>query len=376
MAAIYKPINGNSNTKENFQSYREKNYEHRFIKIAKYQKLNSNSALLKTGFSNRDILSEKTFSYKSSVEGSSLNKNVNLIQDHRIDTKNNYDRLSSLNNASYYTYSNCDKILTQTNRSLTTGHELKIKFSEGHSSHNNFSSANRQEDYSMRSGNKMYQKGIASLERSRNNIKIIKEIKFKTEMKECTFQPKLLYSPVYFNINILRKTNIIFKGGKSEDYNRNEGNMNIEAGRERDIDRKSQKNKSANIRTSNSNKNLTMSLPTRLKSADNWRKKKTEEDLIRLGCKLYNHAEKSKMYKDKLAEEIFNEKYTFRPKLISSNSKPNIYNFFYRLQGWVDKRNLEYEQEKEKIKYDEKTGLRLFSPSINREKIVNEVLYI
>ena len=98
---------------------------------------------------------------------------------------------------------------------------------------------------------------------------------------------------------------------------------------------------------------------------------RTEEEIIQHSQKLFNDAERLKLNKERLAKEYLSQKYPFKPEIADKN-KPNIYNFFFRLQKWVDKRNEKYEEDMEKINYDSNTGLRLFSPNINEKS--NSVL--
>jgi len=87
--------------------------------------------------------------------------------------------------------------------------------------------------------------------------------------------------------------------------------------------------------------------------------------------RLYNYAAKYHFNKKRMAEDYYNTTCPFTPELINDvykvhNIKPSMTNFFFRLQNWVDKRNLKYETDYENTFYDDKTGERLFFPKINK----------
>jgi len=87
--------------------------------------------------------------------------------------------------------------------------------------------------------------------------------------------------------------------------------------------------------------------------------------------RLYDYAARYNFRKRIKEEDYYNSTCPFTPYLINdvyklNNIKPSMRNFFYRLQSWVDKRNLKYETDYECTLYDDKTGEKLFSPRINK----------
>lgn len=64
-----------------------------------------------------------------------------------------------------------------------------------------------------------------------------------------------------------------------------------------------------------------------------------------------------------MANLYFSEIYTFTPS-ITNKEEPNIDNFYDRLQKWVEKRNENFKNGIMNTIYDEKTGQRLYNPSI------------
>lgn len=94
------------------------------------------------------------------------------------------------------------------------------------------------------------------------------------------------------------------------------------------------------------------------------------DEINNITNRLYNYASRYRFNRQKRENEYFNNTCPFTPYLINdvykiNNIQPNIRNFFFRLQNWVDRRNLKYETDYENTYYDNKTGDRLFSPRIN-----------
>jgi len=83
--------------------------------------------------------------------------------------------------------------------------------------------------------------------------------------------------------------------------------------------------------------------------------------------KLYKDHEKFKANKDKYREFYYSHKYNFSP-MINDKTPTNINRFYDRLQNWVEKRNDKYLKELDSANYDTRTGVRLFSPKINKYK--------
>ncbi len=89
--------------------------------------------------------------------------------------------------------------------------------------------------------------------------------------------------------------------------------------------------------------------------------------------RLYNYSAKYNFNKKRKQEDYYNSTCPFTPSLINDvykihNIKPSMTNFFFRLQNWVNKRNIKYETDYESTFYDNKTGYRLFSPKINKTR--------
>ena len=84
-----------------------------------------------------------------------------------------------------------------------------------------------------------------------------------------------------------------------------------------------------------------------------------------LANKLFKEAETLKVAKEREMENHYAEVCPFTPK-ISDSSKPKVENFYKRLQGWVEKRNENYQKEVEEANKDSKTGQKLFTPRISK----------
>lgn len=98
---------------------------------------------------------------------------------------------------------------------------------------------------------------------------------------------------------------------------------------------------------------------------------RSQEEVSAISNRLHGYAARYNVHKKRMAEDFYSTVCPFTPSLINDvykiyNIKPSIKNFFYRLQGWVDKRNLKYETDYENTFYDQKTGDRLFMPRINQ----------
>lgn len=70
------------------------------------------------------------------------------------------------------------------------------------------------------------------------------------------------------------------------------------------------------------------------------------------------------MEREKLADLYFSEIYPFKPN-INNKEEPNVEKFFDRLQNWIEKRNENYQKDLKGSLFDNKTGQRLFHPSIS-----------
>lgn len=239
---------------------------------------------------------------------------------------------------------------------------------------------------------KIYHRGMEMRERSKRNLLSLKNSYLKMEMKECTFSPKI--NDKHFFINLKKN----YTGSKSKNNLKSRSNLNSEFQSGTDLNKisnrskanlthsqfrsnreKSEPNETMNLfsnrfhtqtdfpkaKKSYTSKNLKyISKSVDKLSVNSTKTLKTEEQINKYSEKLFNDAERYRYNKEKLATEYLTTQYPFHPT-ISDKNKPNIYNFFYRLQKWVDRRNEKYEYDLEKANYDTKTGLRLFSPTIN-----------
>lgn len=92
--------------------------------------------------------------------------------------------------------------------------------------------------------------------------------------------------------------------------------------------------------------------------------KKPEHEIKKLTEKLYNEKNTLQMEREKLADLYFSEIYPFKPNT-NNKEEPNIEGFYDRLQNWIEKRNENHQNDLKKgTLFDEKTGQRLFQPSI------------
>jgi len=104
---------------------------------------------------------------------------------------------------------------------------------------------------------------------------------------------------------------------------------------------------------------------------------KTQKEIEFISKRLYENAEIRNKKRLDLQDNYFASTCPFTPEIISKGKDiPNINNFFKRLQNWVDKRNEKYVLDSENLKYDRKTGNRLFSPQINNTTIDTVILMI
>jgi hypothetical protein len=262
-------------------------------------------------------------------------------------------------------------------------------------------------------GERLYNRGLAIIEKNKNKLLIIKKENAEKEMKECTFYPQLSSNSILLNlrstysgdeklrnkqkINFLNSStfnNLIAKNkniASSRDIvlnltqcnnnttmNQNKSylefekiltptnKLNFERNREL-LYRERNTSDNTEIRNTQSMNRLTKNAPTIenfFNTEETYKKKKMNEESIYHGIKLFQEAERMKFNKRKLEEQFYSQHYPFTPT-IRDKTNPNLINFFFRLQKWVDKRNEKYMNDLEKIKYDSKTGLRLFSPQIN-----------
>ena len=257
---------------------------------------------------------------------------------------------------------------------------------------------------------RLYYRGLAMKEKSKKILLSVRDQKIHNEMKECTFSPKMNGK------NIIWRLRATYSGGEkfrpldylaTQSYRRpskittsslidlnrvsNRSNKFLQKAKINNFtsvsniynDRSSDKfeihSNRINTITHNTSKSHTAKNIYHLsKSCDklsttSTKKARTEEELIQYSQKLHNDAEKYKFNKEKLTNHYLTENYPFHPKIADKN-KPNIYNFFFRLQKWVDKRNEKYEYDLEKTNYDNNTGLRLFAPEINEQFTV--IIYL
>lgn len=103
---------------------------------------------------------------------------------------------------------------------------------------------------------------------------------------------------------------------------------------------------------------------------------KSVDEINCITNRLYNYAARYDFTKKQKEENFYHDTCPFTPSLINdvykiNNIKPSMKNFFFRLQNWVDKRNLKYETDYENTLYDNKTGEKLFSPRINSSRRYN-----
>jgi hypothetical protein len=272
-------------------------------------------------------------------------------------------------------------------------------------SHSNFfPSRARSTDISRVSNlERLYYRGMALRDKSIKSIRSLRDQVKQKEMKECTFTPKMNKNNIILNLRNtysgrekLRQKVVDYLATDSYRYpskfscgnslfdlnkvsNRSTKNFNIRSNK-KERSELFEKFESFSNRFNAFNNLDSHSIPSKAQTTKNikfisksvdkmsttsTKKTKTEEEIFQYSQKLFNDAEKYKFQKEKLSDVYHTTFYPFHPSIADKNT-PSIYNFFYRLQKWVDKRNEKYENDLEKANYDTKTGLRLFSPSINQ----------
>jgi hypothetical protein len=174
----------------------------------------------------------------------------------------------------------------------------------------------------------LYEKSLISKSKSLNKINSIKLQKEKKLTEECTFKPKLNDSSYFINL----KSNINKKNKKS-------------------INDDSTKSESIIIK--------------RVKSA-------TEINVQT--SKLHRLAEKVEEKREKLRKDYYSRLCPFRP-IVNDKSPPYMNNFFNRLQNWIEKCNHNSLNNNQKINTDSKSGLRFFSPDLEKTRKINNILF-
>lgn len=256
-----------------------------------------------------------------------------------------------------------------------------------------FSRRPKSTEASVMFGERLYHKGLALKERSSKNLMSIRALRNNKEMRECTFTPKLNHTSILCNLkatysmgdsnshnkpkpkvsSYLSKDNSNFNSNLSSMKTIEVFDINKVANRSRRIN--------ATPKESNEKDNTTILKDSKFMTTSNFNsskyesmksRKKSSDEIMQHTQKLYNDAEKYRMNKENIRKNYYSEKCTFQPNILDKD-KPNVYNFFYRLQRWVDKRNEKYEFDLDKINYDSKTGLRLFSPQINTRSNLSKV---
>ena len=244
-------------------------------------------------------------------------------------------------------------------------------------------------------GERLYHKGLALKERSSKNLNSIRAQRTYNEMRECTFTPKLNNTSILCNLKSTYSCSDPHSRYKPRPkvisfLSRDTSNLNSQLSSMRTTEafdihkvanRSGRVNATHHTYNDRDKDNITMLKDSKFITTSNFNsktydslksKKKTTDELIQHSNKLFNDAEKIRVTKEKMVKNFYSESCPFQPNIIDKN-KPNVYNFFYRLQRWVDKRNEKYDYDLEKINYDNKTGLRLFSPQINSNTSLSNV---
>jgi hypothetical protein len=256
-----------------------------------------------------------------------------------------------------------------------------------------FSRRPKSTEASVMFGERLYHKGLALKERSSKNLMSIRAQRNNKEMRECTFTPKLNNTSILCNLKAtysLGDSNSHFKPRpKVSSYlTKDNSNLNSKLSFLKnievfDINKVANRSRRVNGTTKDTNEkdNTTILRDSKYMTTSNFNsrtydsmksRKKSTDEIMQHTQKLYNDAEKYRMNKENIRNNYYSEKCTFQPNIMDKD-KPNVYNFFYRLQRWVDKRNEKYEFDLEKVNYDSKTGLRLFSPQINTRSSLSKV---
>lgn len=261
-------------------------------------------------------------------------------------------------------------------------------------------------------GDRLYYKALIKKETSIRTMKTVQKERDKKFKQECTFTPQLNKSTILMNLKnsysnngnsrtkpritdiinsnsfnkekvdqhsyrYLKKTSTAMSKDQSYDDNvhrvntpkgdNNNNKFNLKQFKDSNYDKITPIRKTGV--KSKDDKNFVNSIDS--KTTKTTTRKKTTDELIEHSNKLYREAEALRISKEKLEKEYYSDNYPFTPN-INSDEKPSINKFFYRLQRWVDKRNEKYEYDMEKNNYDDKTGLRLFSPCINKNNDVGK----
>lgn len=191
-------------------------------------------------------------------------------------------------------------------------------------------------------GERLYRKGIAQINQKQIKLKQIKEQMFTKEMSQCTFKPKTLKVVSVKLVN-------------------SKGDL-----------------------LSNKLRNKKEEKPKVKENSESQPKKKTtkfkKNKLMLHSLKLYNDNERLKIKRQKEVEDYFKKNYSFHPviaksqekvpakipllSLEKSNSDIGENNFFTRLHFWLTKHISNQIKAEEQTMYDDKTGLRLFTPHL------------
>jgi hypothetical protein len=232
--------------------------------------------------------------------------------------------------------------------------------------------SNNKTEKNISYGERLFQRGNFGLEKKEKKIDDYRRQKQKEFEKNCTFKPQL--NPNSLSINLKSNLTRIFNTEQSK-YIDTE-NLN-----ERSIKEIRQSNSAINMKRKNNQSDyyINKTEGDTINTLDFSKKInktifKTEEEIEHISKRLYSRAEIYKNRKVMQRDNFYNQTCTFSPDIIRKNNEeiPSMNNFFNRLQNWVDKRNDKYEIDMEKIKYDEQTGKRLFSPQINNKtKFIN-----
>jgi hypothetical protein len=172
-------------------------------------------------------------------------------------------------------------------------------------------------------GERLYMKGLASLDKSTMKVKQIRQAKEDQFYKTCTFSPRLNNSSVYIN---LRKV----YSPKS-----------VKISKSKSIDQKDIKPNTPSV----------------------MRKVKSEKEIRAVSEKMYQRANTLNNKKENMRNRYYSEVCTFKPD-IRDKSQPDVNKFFSRLQNWIEKTNEQFHTQQEQNFFDRKTGQKLFRPQI------------